>query len=89
MFYLDMKLINLFHVLLISPFLFYIGYQKNKTEDLVYNLLGIFSTILIILYVPFPTSFHFSYWNLIKILHWFLILPTFLYIAYKKKMTKK
>ena len=41
--------INLFHVLVVAPLLFYVGYNKCDTHELVFNLLMVIA-ILVLLY---------------------------------------
>ena len=81
LFHLDMKIINLIHVFVIGMLLCYIGYFKNPSKASFY-LLAI-SALFIPVLVPFDIDLTTSvYWNSVKLMHYFIILPVLLYIAY-------
>ena len=77
---LEIKYINLMHILVQGLLLTYVGYMKNNTPKFIYYIIGILA-LLIPFYNHLP-RFSFSYWNLINILHYIIIIPSFIYIAY-------
>ena len=85
---LEMKYINLMHILIQGLLLTYIGYKKNDSPKFLYVIIGIFA-----LSIPFYNHLprlSLGYWNLINIFHYLIIIPLFLYIAYygyNKKLT--
>lgn len=79
---IDMKYINLIHVTAISTTLMYIGKYQNNSHQYAFNLLGILASAIVLL-VSLPNGFT-GYWNLIKIIHYAILLPSLLYIAYKR-----
>ena len=79
---IDMKYINLIHVIAISTTLMYIGKYQNKSHQYAFNLLGILAFAIVLL-VSLPNGFT-GYWNLIKIIHYAILLPSLLYISYKR-----
>ena len=86
---LEMKYINLMHILVQGLLLTYIGYNKNNTPKFIYIIIGILA-LLIPFYNHLP-RLSFSYWNLVNILHYLIIIPSFLYVAYygyQKKLTE-
>ena len=87
MYFLPINYVNLFHIFIIAPLLFYIGYNKNNTKPIFFISLSVLSLIIIPLFVPFPDNLTFNYWNIIKVFHWFVLLPLFLYIGYSQKLS--
>lgn len=89
MFRLDIKIINLVHVFVVGAILMYIGMNGNNTPKETYYVL--FSLVLLIFFiVPPPKMRGFSYWNIIHLTHYLIIVPGLLYIAYfglHKKLT--
>ena len=79
---IDMKYINLIHVVAISTTLMFIGKNQNNTPNYVFNLLGILASAIVLL-VSLPKGFT-GYWNIIKIIHYAILLPSLLYISYKR-----
>ena len=79
---IDMKYINLIHVVAISTTLMWIGKYKNNTPNYVFNLLGILACAIVLL-VSLPKGFT-GYWNIIKTIHYAILLPSLLYISYKR-----
>ena len=82
---IPMKLIYLTHIFLVAPTLLYIGYKKNDTPNIIFNLLYLFCLGICLLVVV--RNIEFSYWSLIKLMHYLIIVPLFYYIAHKKKFT--
>ena len=82
---LSLAHINLIHTLLIGVVLIYIGYYKEKSNHLAYYLLGLLA-IFIVLLVPLPQNLSLGYWNLVHIIHYLILLPCLLYIAYQQKV---
>ena len=77
--------INLFHVLVTGATLAYIGSMKNEASPMAFYLLGILACCIpLIVHMPKPEL---SYWSIIDILHYFVILPSLIYIAYKQKLS--
>ena len=89
--YLDY--INLFHMIIIGPMFVYFGKNKENTtkwisELIVLLVLGIFYS------VHFPQNtknirFTDNYWNIISYLHYIIIVPFLLYLAYYHKQNIK
>ena len=79
---LSMKAINAFHVFVIGAMLLYIGLTGNKTPVEAYYVLGGL-VLLIFAMVPHPSvSRGLTYWNIIHIAHYLVIVPGLLYICY-------
>ena len=84
---ISMKHLNLIHSLVISSILITIGHYKNETPDLIFNLLYLLS-LGIVLLVTFPNNIN-GYWSVIKLVHYFIILPSLLYIAYNRNLSEE
>lgn len=82
---IPMKLIYLTHIFIVAPTLLYIGYKKNDTPNIIFNLLYLFCFGICLLVVV--RNIEFSYWSLIKLMHYLIILPLFFYIAHKRNFT--
>lgn len=78
--------INLFHILVTGPVLVYIGRMRNDSSSMAFYLLGILACC-IPLVVNAP-QLKLSYWSIISILHYFIIMPSLIYIAYKQKLSE-
>ena len=74
------NIINLSHIFVQGSLLSYIGFTKT-TNFYVYLFLFLLSLSIIII-VPFPNLNNTTYWNMIKVMHYLLILPFLLYISY-------
>ena len=82
---IDIKIINMVHIFIVGTVLAFIGFKKNKTPKKVFYLLYVLCLLLVFLVgIPKPKL---SYWNVIKIVHYLLILPALLYIAYTKEFS--
>tara|TARA_Y100000816_G_C26050044_1_gene550472 strand:- start:218 stop:574 length:357 start_codon:yes stop_codon:yes gene_type:complete len=81
LFHLDIKIINIIHILFQGILFLYIGIMKNKTNILAYWLLLIL-TLSILLLVPLPKNLKITYWNAIKVSHYIIFLPLLLYLSY-------
>ena len=80
MYYLPIKVTNAIHIFIIGTLLLYIGVQKQNTPRSAYlSLIGLAFAIFVV--VPLPTL-GMSYWHLIHIFHYLVVLPGLLYIAY-------
>ena len=80
MYYLPIKVTNTIHIFIIGTLLLYIGVKKHNTPKSAFlSLIGLALSIFMI--VPFPTL-GMSYWQLIHIFHYLVVLPSLLYIAY-------
>ena len=84
---LNMKIINLIHVFITGIVLVYIGYKKQNTPKWAYNLLYVLSALIILL-VSIP-SISLNYWSMVKIIHYLIILPLFVYVAYYKNLSNE
>lgn len=85
--HLDLKTINLFHIFILSGVLLTIGLLKENTPKYLYYILA-FISLLIVVLVPLP-NLSLSYWNFVKIAHYFILLPILLYISYLGITTEK
>jgi len=77
---LDIKYINLMHILVQGLLLTFIGYKKNETYNFLYYILAVLALL-----IPFSNHLprlSFDYWNIINIVHYIIVIPMFLYIAY-------
>ena len=76
-----MKIVNLVHVLVVGTILMYIGRKGNNTPKEVYYAL--FSLVVVIFFiVPPPNMSGLTYWNIIHLTHYLVIVPGLLYVAY-------
>ena len=82
---ISMKHLNLIHSLFISSVLITIGHYKDNTPNLVFDLLYLLS-LGILLLVTIPSKIE-GYWSIIKLFHYLVILPSLLYIAYKREFS--
>tara|TARA_B100001057_G_scaffold271549_1_gene271826 strand:+ start:346 stop:708 length:363 start_codon:yes stop_codon:yes gene_type:complete len=71
---------NLFHILVLGTLLSYIGFFKIK-DARAYMVLAILSLLILVL-VPLPVGVSLSYWNLVHISHYLVMLPALLYLSY-------
>lgn len=88
---LNMKFVNIMHILIIGASLTYIGYAQNKSPKWIYYLIGLLG-LGIIFSVHFPTLNFSNSRNLLYIAHYLLFIPGFLAIAYfglKNKINKE
>jgi len=88
---LNMKFVNIMHILVIGASLTYIGYVQNKSPQWIYYLIGLLG-LGIIFSVHFPTLDFNNSRNLLYIAHYLLFIPGFLAIAYfglKNKINKE
>jgi hypothetical protein len=88
---LQMKYVNILHILVIGASLVYIGYFQNKSARPIYYLLGLLG-LAIVFFVPFPNLDFTNMRNLLYIAHYILFIPGFLALAYfglQQKLTKE
>jgi hypothetical protein len=88
---LQMKYVNILHILVIGASLVYIGYFQNKSAKSIYYLLGLLG-LAIVLFVPFPNFDFTNMRNLLYIAHYILFIPGFLALAYfglQQKLSKE
>lgn len=83
-----MSHINLFHVLVLGILFVYYGKKKDKTPKIITRLLGLLA-ISIIFSVHFPKSLKLSYWNVVNYSHFFIFIPSLLYLAYTNEQGTK
>jgi hypothetical protein len=77
--------INLFHVLVTGATLVYIGNKKNDASAWAFYLIGLLACCIpLLVHTP---RLELGYWPLIYIMHYFVILPSLLYIAYTQKLS--
>jgi len=84
-------IINLFHILLIAPFLLWVGISRGSFPDWVFTTLMALGAILVLYqgckaYTRFVKGSNYIWVNLIHVL-W--VGPLLLYIGYKKKDTPR
>jgi hypothetical protein len=88
---LQMKYVNILHILVIGASLVYIGYFQNKSKKPIYYLLGLLG-LAIVFFVPFPKLDFTNMRNLLYIAHYILFIPGFLALAYfglQQKISKE
>jgi len=88
---LQMKYVNILHILVIGASLVYIGYFQNKSTRPIYYLLGLLG-LAIVFFVPFPKLDFTNMRNLLYITHYILFIPGFLGLAYfglQQKLSKE
>jgi len=88
---LQMKYVNLLHILVIGASLVYIGYFQNKSAKPIYYLLGLLG-LAIVFFVPLPKLDFTNMRNLLYIAHYILFIPGFLALAYfglQQKISKE
>ena len=72
--------LNLFHLFIMVPLLFYISAKKHKTEDKYFGLLGGLTLMIPLVVEPIKKSKNLKY-----IYCYITDIPVFLYVAYKGK----
>lgn len=70
------KLTNLFHLAFVAPILLYLGYFKSRSNKVVFYALGALSLV-----IPFVFGINLSSISPLKIVHLFMWVPLFLYVA--------
>ena len=83
---ISMKNINLFHALVTATLLMYLGKYKQESNPIVYNLFYL-EAIFIVLLVGIPKSLKLKYWSIIKLIHYIVILPLFIYLGTYKNLS--
>ena len=79
-FHLDIKIINLIHILFQGTLFIYIGLMKEKSSIYAYYLL-LLLTLFILILVPLP-KFEITYWDAIKLSHYLIFFPLLIYLSY-------
>lgn len=74
--------VNLWHLIVVGPLLFYIGNKKKEANMYAYIALTILA-LSIIFAVRFPKRL--NYRGVINSAHYFIYIPMLLYIVYKNK----
>jgi hypothetical protein len=89
--HLQMKYVNILHILVIGASLVYIGYFQHKSAKPIYYLLGLLG-LAIVFFVPLPKLDFTNMRNLLYIAHYILFIPGFLALAYfglQQKLSKE
>lgn len=82
-------LIAIFHVILVAPTLFYVGFQRAATPDWIYNVLLAFG-VLVLVYHGFKSIGRVlakSPFAWVNLLHVLVVAPLFLWVGYHGKRT--
>ena len=80
--HLPMYIINILHVFLQGLLLAYIGFMKEKTPKIIYIILALLA-LSIVISIDLPKlDFNLTYWNMVYLSHYILILPSLLYVSY-------
>jgi hypothetical protein len=84
-------LINLFHILLVSPFLIWIGISRGKFPEEVFTFLMTLGAIVILYqgYKAYTRIMAGSNYVWVNLIHVLWIGPLILYIGYRKKDTPR
>ena len=83
---MSLKQVNLMHVFIIGPLLYYIGINQQNTNKIAYQLLGGL-VLLIPFIVRFPNFKNLDQRNLINAFHWLILISMFSYISYSGNQT--
>ena len=82
LFKLPIKIINNIHIFVIGIVFLLLGIYKKDSPKILYYTVGILALLIpILMRTP---KVKISYWNVIKITHYFFVMPLLLYIAYKQ-----
>jgi hypothetical protein len=79
---MSMLQVNLFHVIVQGPLLAYIGNKKDNTPEMAYTIVLVMA-FLIPFIVRFPNFKYKNSYYKILYLHYFFIMPAFIYIGLK------
>lgn len=85
---MSMTQVNLMHIFLIGPLLYYIGDKAPNTPDAAYNALAVLSVMILFIVRP-PWFGQPSILNLINASHYLIWLALFGYIAWRKNETPR
>lgn len=82
------KILFLFHIFVVTIFLFYIGLRRNKLSIWIYHLMILIGIILILyhIYRILTEGLKYPVWNY---LHIFIFAPLLIYIGIKQRETNK
>ncbi len=83
---MSMTQVNLMHVLLIGPLLYYIGDTAPHTPDSAYNALAALSVMIVFIVRP-PWFGQPAFLNLVNASHYLIWIALFAYIAWRKNAT--
>jgi hypothetical protein len=78
---MSMAQVNLQHVFLIGPLLFYMGAQKENTPQWAFVALAAFTAM-----IPFIVTYNYSslsYRSITNAVHYLVWIPLFMYIAWR------
>ena len=83
--------INLFHIFIVVPFLFYIYYYRKTIPNVIFNILLITAIIGIIYhsYKLFYLPDNQKYKNYVYLTHILIVFPLFIYIGINKNKTER
>jgi hypothetical protein len=84
-------IINLFHILLIAPFLIWVGISRGTFPDWVFTMLMTLGSIVILYqgYKSYTRLLKGSGYVWVNLLHVLWVGPLLVYIGYKKKDTPR
>ena len=81
---LDKVYINLIHITVIGPLLYYLGIQGSSANK--YARLSIGAIALLITVLMKKPEKKFDYWNIVRMAHYGVMLPVLLYVALKSEL---
>lgn len=84
-------MLSLFHILIVSPLLLFVGFQRADTPVWLYNTLLVLG-VVIILYHGFRLTLRLrdnSGYAWVNMIHILFVAPLLLYIGYHKKETPR
>lgn len=77
-----MKQVNLMHMMLIGPSLYYVGHKEKENKDINYYLLA--GLVLLIPFIVRLPKYKIDFRNIVNSVHYLMWIPLFGYIVYKK-----
>ena len=83
--------VNLFHIFIVVPFLFYIYFYRKSASNTIFNILLITAIVGIIYhsYKLFYLPADQKYKNFVYLTHLVIVFPLFIYIGIKKEKTER
>lgn len=77
-------LLQLFHIIFVGGFLFYVGINRSNVKPFIFNILIVLG-IIILCYHTYRAFTKTNPW--INMIHIFIIAPLLIYIGYQKEKT--